>query len=433
LFAYLKKIQSAKKMICMKDIGKEQVAGDGKEPDKKRPRLDVACDSSMDTSIEEQNSELSKNINLITLNPNLVLKSGLSFKGPLAHKVMKQQMENDPPRSVFDIIVQHNIAAQAKIPVAGGRAVPMVYIPETNSYTTLQNETAARISELKQQAFEDWSRCLTPDANGNIPLHKAVIYENLTLIKRQCVVLYARKASLDVPNNEKKTPLHLAVEYGNAEIAKILLNFGAQPRVKDCDGNTSLHLAVIEGNYQCVEAVLNYSKDPSSLPLDDFNDEGYAPMHLCALRGKVKECRLLLNKGADVNLKDARSGRTPLFHAVEANSGELVQLLLEADANTNEPNFAGHTPLTAASEISYSARPNVKDGVADGINFSSKLVSLRSGEDIGQIIEDGSNIVISGDIVEDISMDEDNEVMGAESYSRTTRNVNSSNVWAPDV
>ena len=70
-----------------------------------------------------------------------------------------------------------------------------------------------------------------------------------------------------------QTPLHLAVDYGNVEIVKLLLSFGAQPNVKDNDGNTALHLAVMDGNCECLEAILNCS-NLSSLPLDDLNDEG---------------------------------------------------------------------------------------------------------------------------------------------------------------
>lgn len=36
------------------------------------------------------------------------------------------------------------------------------------------------------------------------PLHKAVINENITIVKRQCVVLCARKSKLDVYNFDKE-------------------------------------------------------------------------------------------------------------------------------------------------------------------------------------------------------------------------------------
>jgi ankyrin repeat protein len=53
----------------------------------------------------------------------------------------------------------------------------------------------------------------------------------------------------------------------------MLISFGAQPSVKDSNGNTALHLAVLHGNLECVKAILN-TNSIESLPLDDFNDEG---------------------------------------------------------------------------------------------------------------------------------------------------------------
>jgi hypothetical protein len=70
-----------------------------------------------------------------------------------------------------------------------------------------------------------------------------------------------------------QTPLHLAVLTGNAEITSMLISFGAQPSVKDSNGNTALHLAVLHGNLDCVKAILNIN-NTKSLPLDVFNDEG---------------------------------------------------------------------------------------------------------------------------------------------------------------
>jgi ankyrin repeat protein len=70
-----------------------------------------------------------------------------------------------------------------------------------------------------------------------------------------------------------QTPLHLAVLTGNADSARILISFGAQPSVTDSSGNTALHLAVLHGNLDCLKAILN-TDSTESLSLDDFNDEG---------------------------------------------------------------------------------------------------------------------------------------------------------------
>lgn len=66
----------------------------------------------------------------------------------------------------------------------------------------------------------------------------------------------------------------------------MLLYFGAQPSVKDNNGNTALHLAVLHGNLECVKVILN-TNNTKSLPLNDFNDEGkcVADFWVCLLFG----------------------------------------------------------------------------------------------------------------------------------------------------
>ena len=133
-------------------------------------------------------------------------------------------------------------------------------------------------------------------------------------------------------------------------------------------------------------------------------------------------------------LKDAKSGRTPLFHAVEANNCELVQLLLACDANPNEANFCGHTPLTAASEISFACRTATEEySVSDGINFSSKLVPLSRGSNVSHTVDEGSEIVFEGELLEDVNMDNmQKSDLATHSYSSvavSSSSNNSSNPW----
>jgi hypothetical protein len=125
-------------------------------------------------------------------------------------------------------------------------------------------------------------------------------------------------------------------------------------------------------------------------------------------------------------LKDAKSGRTALFHAVEADNCDLVQFLLVCDANPNEANFSGHTPLSAASEISFTCRNTTKEySVSDGINFSSKLVPLSRGSSMIHTLDEGSNIVFGGELLEDVCMDEVHENDLAQCCSSATMNGSS--------
>jgi hypothetical protein len=88
-------------------------------------------------------------------------------------------------KSVYDIIVQHNIAAHGRKPqlepkvmtrdvlTNENRAPPMVYFPDSDLLNTPRNvnlqETAVRITKgFLQQVYEDWVQCCKADDNGNM-------------------------------------------------------------------------------------------------------------------------------------------------------------------------------------------------------------------------------------------------------------------------
>lgn len=68
-------------------------------------------------------------------------------------------------------------------------------------------------------------------------------------------------ASRCVFQNER-TPLHEACERGQLQFVAELLSGGADPRLKDVDGNTSLHLAVQACHSDVVQALLSLDEDP---------------------------------------------------------------------------------------------------------------------------------------------------------------------------
>lgn len=152
--------------------------------------------------------------------------------------------------------------------------------------------------------------------------------------------------------------MHLAVIHKMTEAVEILIKFGAKPQFRDRAANTSFHLAV-QRDARCPEILSRLLSAPGlrKPDLELFNDDGYAPLHMCAMYDKVEELKALISCGADVNLKDTKSGRTPLFHAVETNSATCCRVLLHSGANSTEQNYAGHTPVIAASEF---ANPNIE-------------------------------------------------------------------------
>ncbi len=60
---------------------------------------------------------------------------------------------------------------------------------------------------------------------------------------------------------QESTPLHIAATYNHFEVARVLLEEGANPRSVDGDRRTPLHEACLEGNDKIVGLLLQEGKD----------------------------------------------------------------------------------------------------------------------------------------------------------------------------
>jgi len=118
----------------------------------------------------------------------------------------------------------------------------------------------------------------------------------------------------------KDTPLHLAAAGYRVQIAKVLLDSGA-------DVNSS-------ANHRKGHP-LHYAAD------------GYVISPNYDARRQVRMLGCLLDAGADLQAAD-KNGATALHRAVRTRCAEAVKFLLEAGASPNMPNLHGSTPLHLA-------------------------------------------------------------------------------------
>ena len=97
---------------------------------------------------------------------------------------------------------------------------------------------------------------------------------------------------------------------------------------------------------------------------------GSTPLMYAALYGDAEEVRLLLDSGADPNLRND-AGATALMWAVNDSGPEKTRLLLEHDADANARSNDGRTPLLIAA-AQYGAGPIVKLLLDHGASLSAK-------------------------------------------------------------
>jgi hypothetical protein len=152
----------------------------------------------------------------------------------------------------------------------------------------------------------------------------------------------------------RQTPL-MAAE--SAEMAALLLNAGADPRITDSQGATSLHYAVLKEDALGIIPLLL----SAGAVVDAVEPAGGETPFLWAKqwffgidreKGR-KVLGLLHQKGADLNFKD-KFGNSLLHIAVMNGNEPLVSLLLEIGADASLINADGMIPLEIARELKFS-------------------------------------------------------------------------------
>ena len=96
----------------------------------------------------------------------------------------------------------------------------------------------------------------------------------------------------------------------------------------DLDG-WDLHRAARENRVDIARALIDRGAE-----VDARNENGWTPLHWAAWDNSLEVARLLLDRGAEI---DARNelGNTPLYWATWGNSLDVARLLIERGANTD--------------------------------------------------------------------------------------------------
>ena len=96
------------------------------------------------------------------------------------------------------------------------------------------------------------------------------------------------KASLEARNAKGDTPLHRAVETGLRQLARALLDAGAEPGARNADGDSPLHWAALSGHIVVVQRLLARGADPRAR-----NRKGLTPGDYARRDGHDEVVRLL--------------------------------------------------------------------------------------------------------------------------------------------
>lgn len=151
---------------------------------------------------------------------------------------------------------------------------------------------------------------------------------------------------MDFYKGKMKNPLngwqlaHFAAMWCNEEMMEELIESGDDINATAKDGTTPLYVAVTKGRSNIAKLLIDAGAD-INIPAEDWK---WKPIQKAANRGHYEICKMLIEKGADINEKTI-TGKNALHIAIQQGHTKIVKLLVESGADLTEKTPRGLTPL----------------------------------------------------------------------------------------
>jgi ankyrin repeat protein len=235
-------------------------------------------------------------------------------------------------RSPFDLLVVKPAGATAVVAAAAAAPAPTISgrTPSQSEFDERSKRLSAAMAEARNKrmsvlsvgdnADDEWRRSTA----GNMAVHDAALVGNLGAVKQ----LLDEKASVDVHNDDNRTPLYLAAWSGQLHVASWLVERGADVNHRTKQGYTPIFACADRDHLTVVELLVGRGK----CSVDALADDGTGALYHAAAKGHARVLRFMMQNGADADAGLAGRWR-PLHGAIFHTRIEAVRALLEKDVD----------------------------------------------------------------------------------------------------
>ncbi len=159
------------------------------------------------------------------------------------------------------------------------------------------------LQTVKTILAKDPSKLNATDESKYTALHWACMRAHWDVAK----YLIEKGADLNVAGGDEGTQINWAVHHDNVEIIKLMVEKGAKLNIRNQWGMTELHTAIWRGCIHVVEYLLDHGSDPTIK-----TNEGWTAIHYAYRSGHDNVIEMLGKRGLSMTEKD-NMGRTPQY------------------------------------------------------------------------------------------------------------------------
>ena len=196
------------------------------------------------------------------------------------------------------------------------------------------------------------------DEDGATPLHHAA---RRTRDSTVIAVMVAAGANLNARDPAGRTPLHLAAASNRrTAVVSALAALGADLDARDSDGGTPLHSSWANNNSEVARRLVQLGADPLARndlgqPADPAHCENWST-DAFARMASASDVAACIESGQDIDAAGDR-GNT-LLHLASGDRGDsvMIRVLVEAGADVEARDDRGETPLHWASKWGGAAK-----------------------------------------------------------------------------
>ena len=204
---------------------------------------------------------------------------------------------------------------------------------------------------------------MAKDIYNLTPLHHAAMRGNIKIVEH---LVMESGVNINARDKMGSTPLHIAATYRNVEVVKTLLEHNADIRLKDKQKQTPLHRAAQEGCVEIIEAILKSFEDNNEEEREeamvDEDDDGNTPVTLAVEAGNSEAVAVFLEGECSnfINIPN-KQGESQIHFAARSGDRGTMEMLLDKGAEINRKNANNQTALFLAASSETTKRGNMDE------------------------------------------------------------------------